>query len=215
MQSYISHGTVNNLFLEWAGKNAPSLYETSLICKPSWSGHLQVDGKHILVDNNWVVLLVAVDIYTLDILMAVLCYDENKVPFQFIIKNLLSLEYPFKSITTDLGKGFAEEIKKLLPGIPHQVCSIHLLRYMDQRVPKRPRENKEVILGFRAMVQEILQAQNLANYERRLSVFKVSGIKATKIHSGCQSIYGAIIRYQDCLKQHYKDNNIQNNSNNV
>ena len=98
MQSYISHGTVNNLFLEWAGKNVPSLYETSLICKPSWSGHLQVDGKHLLVNNKWIVLLAAVDIYTLDVPMTVLCYDENKASFQFIIKSLLKLEYPFKSI---------------------------------------------------------------------------------------------------------------------
>lgn len=215
MRSYISHGTVNNMFLEWADKNTPSLYETSLICRPSWSGHLQVDGKHILVNNNWVILLIGVDIYTLDIPMAILCYDENKVPFRFLIKSLLRLEYPFKSITTDLGKGFAEEAKKLLPGIPHQICTIHLQRYMDQKVPKRPKKDKEVILEFRNMAQELLQAKNLANYERKLSEFKVHGLKGAKTHSGCRSIYEAVLRYQDCLKQHYKDDDIHNNSNNV
>jgi transposase-like protein len=215
MRSYISHRTINNLFLEWAGENAPSLYETSVICRPSWSGHLQVDGKHLLVNNKWIVLLVAVDIYTLDVPMTVLCHDENKAPFQFIIKSLLKLKYPFKSITTDLGKGFVKEARKLLPEIPHQVCAIHLQRYIDQRVPKRPKKDKEIILGFRHLAQELLQAKNLANYERKLSEFKAHGLKGAKTHPGCRVIYNAILRYQDSLKQHYKDDNIQNNSNSV
>lgn len=215
MRSYISHGTVNNLFLEWAEKHTPSLYETSLMCRPSWSGHLQVDGKHLLVNNTWVILLIAVDIYTMDVPMAVLCYDENTASFRFLIESLLKLKYPFRSLTTDLGKGFVKESQILLPGVPHQVCSVHLQRYLDQRIPKRPQKDKELILKFRSMAQNLLQAKNLAQYERNLSEFKALGIKATQIHAGCQSIYHCIIKYQDCLKQHYQDEDIQNNSNNV
>ena len=62
------------------------------------AGRQEVDGKYLLVNNKWVVLLAAVDIYTLDVPITVLCYDENKAGFQFIIKSLLKLEYPFKSI---------------------------------------------------------------------------------------------------------------------
>lgn len=215
MRSYISHSTVNNLFLEWAENHAPSLYETSFICRPSWSGHLQVDGKHLLVNNTWVIFLVAVDIYTLDVPMAVFCYDENTTSFRLLIQSLLRLHYPFRSLTTDLGKGFAKESQALLPGVPHQVCSIHLQRYLDQRVPKRPHKDKEVILKFRSMAQNLLQAKNLAQYERTLSEFKTLGIKAAQIHAGCQSIYRTILKYQDCLKQHYQDENIHNNSNTV
>lgn len=215
MRSYLSHGTVNNLFLEWAEKHSPSLYETSLMCRPSWSGHLQVDGKHLLVNNTWVVLLIAVDIYTMDVPMAVLCYEENTVSFRFLIETLLKLKYPFRSLTTDLGKGFVKESQILLPGVPHQVCSVHLQRYLDQRVPKRPQKDKELILQFRGMAQNLLQARNLAQYERNLSEFKALGIEAAQIHAGCQSIYRCIIKYQDCLKQHYQDEDIQNNSNTV
>ena len=193
----------------------PSLYEISHVCKPGWSGHLQIDGKYILVDKNWVVLLIAVDIGTLDIPVSVICYDENKTPFRFVINALLKLPYPFKSLTTDLGKGFVNESKRLLPGIPHQICTIHLQRYLDQKVPKRPRQNKEIILEFREMVQHLLQAKNQANYERKLSEFKVHGHKGAEIHSGCQTIYKAVLKYQNSLKQHYKDDDIHNNSNTV
>lgn len=215
MRSYISHSTVNNLFLAWAEKHAPSLYETSLIGKPSWSGHLQVDGKHFLVNNTWVVYLIAVDIYTLDIPMAVFCYDENTTTFRFLIQSLLRLHYPFRSLTTDLGKGFAKEAQVLLPGIPHQVCTIHLLRYLDQRVPKRPYKDKEVILRFRSMAQGVLHAKDRTQFDRRFTEFEIVGVKAAQIHAGCQSIYRTFIKYQDCIKQFYLDDNIHNNSNNV
>lgn len=109
MRSYIPQGTVNNLFLEWAEEHSPSLYETSLMCRPSRFGHLQIDGKHLLVNNTWVILVIALDIYTMDVPMAVLCYDKNTTSFRFLIESLLKLKYSFRSLTTDLGKGFVKE----------------------------------------------------------------------------------------------------------
>lgn len=90
--------------------------------------------------------------------MAVLCYEENTASFRFLIKSLLQLNYPFRSLTTDLGKGFVKESQVLLPGVPRQVCSAYLQRYLDQRVPKRPQKDKEPILKFRRMAQNLLQA---------------------------------------------------------
>jgi hypothetical protein len=114
-----------------------------------------------------------------------------------------------------LGKGFAKEAKTLLPDIPHQVCAIHLLRYLDQKVPKTPYKDKEVILRFRSMAQSILHAKDSIQFDRRFSEFKTLGVTAAQIHAGCQSIYRTFIKYQDCLKQYYLDDNIHNNSNNV
>ncbi len=162
----------------------PSLYETSHICNPSWSGHLQIDGKYILVDKSWVVLLIAVDIDTLDIPSSVICYDENKIPFRFIINSLLKLQYPFKSITTDLGKGFVNESKRLLPGIPHQVCTIHLQRYLDQKVPKRPRQNKEIILEFRDMVNIFYNLKICQIMKENFQSLKFMDLKAQKSIQG-------------------------------
>ncbi len=61
-------------------------------------------GNIFSSNNTWVILLIAVDIYTMDVPMAVLCYDENTASFRFLIEALLKLKYPLRSLTTDLGE---------------------------------------------------------------------------------------------------------------
>lgn len=114
---------INNL-----GAGCKSSLEVARELNPRWSGYLLVDEKVIWIKGvKWFVLL-AVDLSSQDIVHWDLVAAETEVNvlwFFMVIKH--SIGYPFKGIISDLLPEFLKAVRWLLPGIPHQYCTRHVL----------------------------------------------------------------------------------------
>ena len=217
-----SIGVSERGLLNWVmeyGENSKSPLEIALELKPVWSGLLGIDGKELKIKGKDFTILIAQDILTLDPIFFSLVDGENledSKKFFLIIRDVL--RYPVKGIVSDLGRGrvFISLIEEIFPGIPHQACVIHFLRYANMTIPRSKksiyyREN----YFLKATIQNILFAHNFNDAEEifeRLLLVRTS-FKAP-YH---KRIINSLERHFNLLTVHFhnpflvRDNNITEN----
>ncbi|MDO8650397.1 MAG: hypothetical protein Q7K33_03785 [Candidatus Berkelbacteria bacterium] len=118
---------------------------------PVWGGYLALDGTTIRVwdwaakyfrysktQRRWLhkmSLLMALDIATLDIPVHHLGDEETMIDLKLMLDTLKTLHYPLKGIVTDGNEDIARAVALVFgPGIPHQLCQLHWLRSLRQKV---------------------------------------------------------------------------------
>jgi hypothetical protein len=133
----------------------------------SWSGILLLDGKYL---SRHMVLLLAVDYHTQDIIAFRIASNESQESYQTLIIDVRACGYTIKALISDGGVGIRALTRKkkrawtrrgtrpyprpgippatsppaLLEGVPHQWCLVHaqreLLKYVKRDAQKEERE---------------------------------------------------------------------------
>ena len=215
-------GVSSKTVLSWVnyfGEHTKSPIEIAQELKPRWSGILGVDGKPIKISGTEAVLLIAVDIGTMDAFFFDLVAaedEENALKFFRIIKEVF--KYPVQAVVSDLGKGrvFVNLVERIFPYVPHQACVIHFSRYVDIKLPKSKKSKYHQLNEYlRQHINHILftQCYNDAD-ELLIRLRNIEHLFGAKYH---HEIIKSLRNNFDLLTTHFfhpelpRDNNVVEN----
>jgi transposase-like protein len=134
-------------------KNVVSAAWISHQFNPVWGGYLAVDGTSVKVwdwsvgkyrfyrrQRRWLhkmSLLVAQDVQTTDIPTHHLDVEEGSIELVTLFQQLKEVGYPLRGLVSD-GNEEIPKAARLVFGseIPHQLCQLHYLKNLRERVPR-------------------------------------------------------------------------------
>lgn len=199
------------------GRNAKSPIEIARELKPQWEGILEIDGKHISIQDRAYTIFVAVDYPTNNPFFFHLAEGENQEnteTFLLIIREVF--EYPIRAAVSDFGKGrvFIELFNHIFPGIPHQACVNHFARYVDYRLPKSKKSKYHELNEYlRSYIGNILYAQSYNEAEEMLLRFgNIEHLFVAKYH---KEIIASLRRNFTLLTRHFLEPDLPRDNNAV
>lgn len=124
-------------FIEWVADALPSIDQIDDIYSPKRSGYLAFDGVWFQFGREQIVLLVAFDPETFDIVEAWWEEDETQKGYEKLITDSVNKigAVNIKGVYGDGDKGLIKALNLLLPTVPFQVCVFHKELRMGQIVP--------------------------------------------------------------------------------
>jgi hypothetical protein len=159
-----------------------------------WSGILLLDGKYL---NKKVILLVATDYLTLDIVAHLVAETETEKNYIKLVNIVEACGYQIKAVVSDghpailaltqpkkprferkgtrryPRPGILPAIQPVvrLKGVPHQWCTVHAERDLARKLAKLSERRK---LHLRKLIRSVLFAKTLAGAKRQIK--KLSGV---------------------------------------
>lgn len=159
--------------------------------KNHWSGILLLDGKYL---NRNLVLLLAVDYLTLDIVSWSVEYRETVAGYTKLIDSVEACGYVIGALISDGHAAITSLTRETKPitkckysrtyprpgitpakpkrprlfGVPHQLCLAHAERDLETLVSKLPKRDQKLLLFH---CRRILYAKNLKQAQRRQTEF--------------------------------------------
>ena len=154
---------------------------------PKWEGYLTVDDKYINVKGKKELSLIAVD-SSGDIIHSELIKEANQTSYnEFMLFIRDKLNYPVKSVTTDLDEMLSTSIEQVFGAeTRHQQCIKHAIEAVKRLIEYQSLKIKTVRLGYRIKQMELeliskkqayitskLEIERLkSEYEKLLKVFE-------------------------------------------
>ena len=155
-------------FIETVADALPTLDDIDGLFHPVRSGYIAVDGVWFSYGREEIVLLVAFDPVTFDIVSARWEKDETETGYELLLTDVTSKlrATNIKGIYADGDKGFLRALKRLLPTVPLQMCVFHKELRMGQIVPiKSVKVSKQLspfqkhdIKVFQLLFREVIYA---------------------------------------------------------
>lgn len=155
-------------FIEVVGKALPALDDIDRLFTPKRSGYLAFDGAWFPFGNEHIVLLIAFDPETFDVIEAIWREDEDYEGYTTLIRNVLKKlgNQKIKGVYGDGDNSLILALKKYLPVTPFQLCIVHKSLRMQQTMPLKnairnryiSRETKEELLTFAKLFKASLYA---------------------------------------------------------
>lgn len=135
-EDVLSKGQVLD-FLEVVADKLPTLDDVDAIYFPQRSGYIALDGVWFSFNREEIVLLVAFDPVTFDIIDARWEEDETADGYERLLTNVINKlgAIEIKGVYGDGDNGLIYSLKKLLPHVPFQLCVVHKEMRMGQFVP--------------------------------------------------------------------------------
>lgn len=163
-------------FVELVADALPTIDDIDRLFSPVRSGYVALDGVWFSFNDEQIVLLVAFDPISFDIIAASWEKDETAEGYEqlltVVINKIGALE--ILGVYGDGDNGLLFSLRKLLPHVPFQLCVVHKELRMGEFVPvKRVHTSKQMnntqkqeILLFQAMFREVIYAiSKEASYE--------------------------------------------------
>lgn len=124
-------------FIESVGDTLPTIDDIDGLFHPVRSGYIAVDGVWFSFGREEIVLLVAFDPDTFDILSARWEEDETEYGYERLLTDVVNKlkAVNVKGVYSDGDHGFIRCKERLLPTVPLQVCVFHKELRMGQIVP--------------------------------------------------------------------------------
>jgi transposase-like protein len=156
-------------FIELVADRLPTLSDVDDLFTPVRSGYVALDGVWFSYNDEEIVLLVAFDPETFDIIAAYFEKDETEQAYErllsAVIQKMGALE--IKGIYGDGDNGLIQSRKRLLPHVPFQLCVVHKELRMGQFVPvkslhiskKFTDQQKHQIKTFQFLFREVIYAK--------------------------------------------------------
>jgi hypothetical protein len=166
-----------------------------------WSGTLLLDGKYL---NKKMVLLVACDYLTLDIVAHLVVEAETEENYIKLVNLIEKCGYRIQAVVSDGNPAIlaltqpkkprwrkgtrryprpgippAPQPAARLEGIPHQWCTVHAERDLARKLTKLPERQR---LHLRKLIQSVLFARTLAGAERQIKKLSEAARKFPKLH---------------------------------
>lgn len=156
-------------FIEGVADALPTIDDIDRLYDPLRSGYLAIDGVWFSYGREEIVLLVAFDPETFDIIAALWSEDETEKAYECLITqavNKLSA-VRVKGVYADGDRGFLRALKRLLPTVPFQLCVFHKELRMGQIIPiksihvskQMTHVQKHAIKTFQLLFRDVIYAQ--------------------------------------------------------
>ena len=150
------------------GQNCKNGVEVAQELHPKWSGFLGLDGKTVRVGGEKLVLLLAVDLGTQDIVDARLAQHEDYYSIRPFVREIEEkIGYEPKLAVIDLDQAWEEAVSDIYPAVPIQYCVVHFERMFDREIPLRNRTEEQHEL--KGLVRKVLYAPNLDEAKEALA----------------------------------------------
>lgn len=138
----------------------PPLEEVTLKFSPNRSGYYAWDGLWMKYKNDNIVLLICLDVVTLDIISYHIAKDENYFSYGELIEKINHYESEIlanaKGFLLDGELGLKKQLQKNFPLVPIQLCAFHRYSRIGQIIPfVRARGEDKVI---KAKVEKVIFA---------------------------------------------------------
>lgn len=156
-------------FIEKVADKLPTIDEIDYLYHPRRSGYLAFDGVWFQFGKDQIVLLVAFDPETFDIVAASWADDETEKTYEQVMTQAVNKigAVNVKGVYADGDRGFLKALKHLLPTVPFQLCVFHKELRMGQVVPiksvSRSRQmtpqTKHDIKVFQLLFREVIYAK--------------------------------------------------------
>lgn len=170
-------------FIESVADALPSIDDIDGIYHPTRSGYLALDGVWFSYGQEEIVLIVAFDPESFDIVGAIWADDETQEGYETVLTQAVNKigAVNMKGLYADGDNGFLAAWKKLLPTVPFQLCVFHKELRMGQVVPvKRVSTSKQMtdrekhdIKVFQLLFREVIYA-----YDKSSSITALERLKA-------------------------------------
>ncbi len=148
----------------------PTLDETDEALQPIRSNYLAFDGVWFKIHGEEIVLIVAFDPETFDIVGASFYDDETQEAYEQVITQAVNKmgAVNVKGVYADGDRGFLAAWKKLLPTVPFQLCVFHKELRMGQILPMKSvgvsrqmtPQTKHDLKVFQLLFREALYSQS-------------------------------------------------------
>ena len=124
-------------FIEAVSDSLPTLDDIDRLFSPVRSGYVAFDGVWFLFMGEQIVLLVAFDTETFDVISARWERDETQVGYELLITDVVNKmgATKIKGTYGDGDKGLIGALNHLLPSVPFQMCVFHKELKMGMIVP--------------------------------------------------------------------------------
>jgi hypothetical protein len=164
----LSKGQILN-FIEIVADQLPTIDDIDRIYNPTRSGYLALDGVWFQYEHEQIVLLVAFDPETFDIIGARWAKEETQKEYELLITDCVNKVgiLTIKGVYGDGDNGLIEAKKHLLPDTPFQTCVFHKELRMGQIIPiKSVKHSKQLtpyqkhdIKVFQLLFREVIYAE--------------------------------------------------------
>lgn len=183
-----------------------------------WGGTLLIDGKYL---NRRMVLLLAIDYSTLDIVAHLVCEAESEENYRQLITLTEETGYVIAAIISDgepaiialtqakqryyfikgerarLGRIVSQTQPPHLPGVTHQWCVVHAGRELNQYTTKLPHEERKEL---DRLTHQVLFATTLRQAQKWRDELLIETFNSTKTH---QKIARMITARWELLTSHH------------
>lgn len=154
------------------GQNCKSFVQVAEELHPKWSGFLGLDGKTVRVAGKKLVLLLAVDLDTEDIVDAMLAYHEDYFTIRPFLKEIRDeIGYEPKEVVIDLDLAWKEAVSDVFPDVPIQLCVVHFERIFDREIPATKRTVAQQEL--KEMVRRVLYSKSMEHSKNALNEIRL------------------------------------------
>jgi len=203
----ISRGTVSSWVNQYGGRcYTPKQVSVALRFRTHnrWGGILLLDGKYL---NRNLVLLLAVDCLTLDIVSWLVAQRETVAGYIRLVDSVEACGYVIGALISDGHPAIASLTREpklilirkytrtyprpgvapaqpaqrpRLDGVPHQLCLVHAERDLASLVSKLPKKSRKILLS---LSHQVLYAKNLKQaLKRRRKLATVSALLPPAYH---------------------------------
>jgi len=169
-------------FLETVADALPTLDDIDEVLTPVRSGFLAVDGVWFQYGEAEIVLLVAFDPVSFDVIAALWQKEENYTGYKALLQKVLGKVSKEKIIGMygDGDLGLLQALKELLPAVPFQLCVVHKELRMGMLVPvksvnisrRMDEEKKEAIRTFQQLYRNCIYADTKMQAKQNLTILK-------------------------------------------
>lgn len=157
-------------FITGVADALPTINDIDRLYEPHRSGYVAVDGVWFSFGKEEIVLLVAFDPETFDIIAACWEDEETEAGYEKLLTEVTNKmrAVNVKGVYADGDRGFLKALKTHLPPVPLQLCVFHKELRMGQIVPvksvKRSKKmtdrQKHDIKVFQLLFREVIYAQS-------------------------------------------------------
>jgi len=198
-------------WIDKLGASCKSTVDVARELCPKWSSFLGLDSKVVKVGGRELILLVAVDLGTQDLVHSNLVEHEDYDTLSFFLFDLKrKIGYEPKMVVIDLDPAWIKAVREIFPDVPLQGCVVHMERIVDRAMPKRKRTKAQEEL--KDLIRQVLYAKTLKDsrkafhelLDRRDEWRDASSKSAISTILGNYPIITAHFR----VKGSYRDNNI-------
>lgn len=169
-------------FLETVADAVPTLDDIDQLLTPQRSGFLALDGVWFQYGDEEIVLLVAFDPVSFDVIAALWKEEENYEGYKALLQKVIEKVSKGKiiGIYGDGDLGLLQALNEYLPGIPFQLCVVHKELRMGMLVPvksvnisrRMDEKKKEAIRTFQQMYRTCIYADTKEQAKQNLIKLK-------------------------------------------
>ncbi len=209
-------------FLETVADTLPTLDDIDQLFTPQRSGFLALDGVWFQYGDDEIVLLVAFDPVSFDVIAAQWQEEENYLGYKALLQKVVEKVPKEKMIGIygDGDLGLLQALKELLPGIPFQLCVVHKELRMGMLVPvksvnvsrRMDEKKKEEIRTFQQMYRNCIYADTKEQAKQNLIKLKEYAVASQ--YEMFRKAYRSLAYHFDLTLTHFdhphmeRDNNL-------